>query len=432
MRALRHRNFKLFFIGQGLSLIGTWMTKVAMFWLVYDLTKHGSYLQAATALGIVSFVGSVPMFLFAPFSGVFVDRFSRHRVIVFTQVLAMLQSAALAILALPGWITIPEVIGLALFQGLIDALDTPARQAFIVEMVDDPVDLANAIALHSSIFNAARLIGPAIGGLILAKFSAGFCFSIDAVSYMAVIAGLLAMRLKPRPPRVRTGDALSELKEGIRYTFGFPPLRSILQLVATVSFCASALQTLMPILADHMHNGPQGSGAFGALMASIGVGALVGALYLASRKTVVGLARVMCWAALILAFAMSGVVATPNFYIAIVFCALGGFGMVTHFASGNTMLQTITEDAMRGRVMSFFAMLVIGTAPFGALLAGWLGSRIAPADVVHLYSAGIIVGALLFVRQLPELRKHVRPIYVKKGIIPEVAMALEMDTQEER
>jgi MFS family permease len=432
VRALRHRNFKLFFIGQGLSLIGTWLTKVAMYWLVYQLARDTGHIKAATTLGIVSFVSNVPMFLFAPFAGVFVDRFNRHHVIVFTQIMAMLQSAALAVLTLGHWITIPQVIGLALFQGMIDSLDAPARQSFIIEMVDDPVDLANAIALQSSIFNGARLLGPAIGGLLLVRLSAGWCFAIDATSYLAVIAGLLMMRLKPRPPRLQNTDVFADFAAGIRYTFGFPPLRAILMLVAMVSFSASALQTLMPILADGMRGGPAGAATFGFLMASIGVGAFFGAIYLASRRTVVGLARVMCIAAMILGGAMSCVVLTHTFYVALLFCAACGFGMVTHFASGNTMLQTITEDALRGRVMSFFTMLVIGTAPFGALLAGWLSDRIGAPLVVHIYSGLALFATLLFLRSLPELRRLVRPIYMKKGIIPEVAMALAMDAQEER
>ncbi len=432
-RALRHRNFKLFFLGQGLSLIGTWLTKVATYWLVYQLAKKsGSTVGAATILGLVAFVSNAPMFCLASFGGVLVDRFNRHKVIIFTQCMSTIQSATLAVLTLTGRVQISHVIGLALFQGFIDALDTPARQAFIIEMVDDPVDLANAIALHSSMFNAARLIGPAIGGLLLARFSAGFCFGIDAVSYLAVIAGLLAMRLKPRAPRRKGKHVLNDLKEGFKYTFGFPPLRAILLLVAGMSFCSSALGTLMPILAAGMRSSLSEAATFGFLMASIGVGALGGAMYLASRRTVVGLSRVMCIAAPLFGGAMSCIVLTHNFYIAVPLCMICGFGQVTHFASGNTMLQTLTEDTMRGRVMSFFAMLVVGVSPFGALLAGWLSSRWGPALVIHIYACVALVNTLLFIRKLPALRLIVRPIYVKKGIIPEVAMALAMDEQEER
>ncbi len=433
LRALRHRNFRLFFCGQGLSLIGTWMTKVVTYWLVYDLaSRQGNGTQAATMLGVVSFVSNVPMFCLAPFSGVLVDRFNRHHVLIFTQIMAMLQSAALAVLTLSGLINIPQVIGLALFQGIIDALDAPARVSFLAVMVDDPVDLPNAIALQSSIFNAARLIGPAIGGLLLARFSAGLCFTIDAFSYLAVIAGLLAMRLKPRPPRKQQSNVGADLLAGTKYTFGFPPLRAILILVGSISFFASAQQTLMPILAARMRNGPHGAATFGFLMASIGVGALVGAIYLASRRTVVGLPRVMCVAALLLGVAMSCIAMTHNFYLAMPFCAIGGCGLVTLFASGNTLLQTITEDAMRGRVMSFFLMLVAGVSPFGSLLAGWAAARVGPERVVHVYAFGTLIAGFFFLRKLPELRKLVRPIYVKKGIIPEVAMGLAMDEQDER
>jgi MFS family permease len=435
LRALRHRNFKLYFFGQGLSLIGTWLTRVATLWLVYYLAKlQGNTLSAAATLGIVAFVSNVPMFCVAPFAGVLVDRFNRHHVIIWTQVLSMLQSGTLAYLTISGRITIPDVVALALFQGFVDALGTPARQAFIVEMVDDPIDLANAIALQSSIFNAARLLGPAIGGLLLTRFTPGACFAVDSCSYVAVIIGLLMMRLKPRPPRATKTHVIADLKEGIRYTFGFAPLRSILVLVAGISFCASALGTLMPIIAAQMRGGPNDAAKFGFLMASIGVGALAGAIYLAARRTVVGLSRVMCIAALLLAVAMSCIVSVHHFYLAVPLCMIAGCGQVTLFASGNTMLQTITEDTMRGRVMSFFAMLVVGVSPFGALLAGYLATpeRLGPALLIHIYAFLALLNVMYFIRKLPALRPLVRPIYVKKGIIPEVAMGLALDAQEER
>ena len=439
LRALRSRNYRLFFIGQGISLIGTWLTKVAMSWLVYQLAKGPGeatptdVAKAAALLGLVNFVANVPMFVFGPFGGVIVDRFSRHRVLILTQVLAMAQSGVLAYLTLSHLITIPMVIGLALFQGMVDALDTPARQAFTVELVDDPVDLANAIALNSSCFNAARLLGPAIGGLLLVKFSAGVCFAIDSVSYIAVVIGLLMMSIVSKP-RSRAGkNVFSDLKEGFKYTFGFPPVRAILVLVGITAFTGTAFGTLMPLFADAMSNGPSSATRFGLLVASIGAGAFCGAVYLASRRTVVGLGSVMCVAALMLALSMSAFALMHNFYFGLLLCAGAGFGMVTHFASGNTMLQTITEDAMRGRVMSFFSMAVIGMAPFGSLLAGWLSARFhSPTPVVLIYAAFMLASTLLFFRNLPAMRKLVRPIYIKKGIIPEVAVALEMEEREER
>jgi MFS family permease len=345
----------------------------------------------------------------------------------------MLQSAALAVLVLGKWITIPEVIGLALFQGFVDAIDTPARQAFVVEMVDDPVDLANAIALNSSIFNTARCVGPALAGILLYfNVSPGWCFAGDSASYIAVIVGLLMMRLKLRQLHTQTAGALEAFKSGVRYTFGFPPLRSILFLVGISSFTAAGLSTLMPLFADAMLTGPHGAARYGLLMALTGVGAFTGAMYLAQRKTVVGLARVMCLASLLMGMGMSLFVLTHDFYIGGALCMFVGFGMVTHFASGNTLLQSITEDAMRGRVMSFFAMFVIGMSPFGALLAGWLSKPLSPRLVVVFYSLVGILAAVWFLRQLPKLRPLIRPIYVKKGIIPEVAVALAMEEREER
>lgn len=438
-RALRSRNYRLFFGGQAISLIGTWLTKVAMAWLVYELVKGPGEAtpairaKAAALLGVVTFVANVPMFFFAPFGGVIVDRFSRQKVLVFTQFMAMVQSGTLAVLTLGGWITIPQVIVLALLQGLIDALDTPARQAFTVELVDDPVDLSNAIALNSSCFNAARLLGPAIGGLMLLKLSAGWCFAIDSASYIAVIAGLVMIRLTYRP-RTRAGkNVIADLNDGFHYTFGFTPLRAILVLVGVSSFTGTVFSTLMPLFADAMTNGPDsGATRFGLLMGGTGAGAFLGAIYLASRRTVVGLGRVMCLAAILLAMSISAFSLTHNFYLGMALCMTAGFGMVTHFASGNTLLQTITEDAMRGRVMSFFSMSVIGMAPFGSLLAGFLSARLGPTPVVLTYAAFMFVSALLFLHKLPQLRQLVRPIYVKKGIIPEVAVALAMEEREER
>jgi MFS family permease len=315
---------------------------------------------------------------------------------------------------------------------MVDALDTPARQALTLDLVDDPVDLANAIALNSSCFNTARLLGPAIGGLLLVKFTAGVCFAIDGASYLAVIAGLLMMRLKPRPRPAGNHNVLHDLWEGVRYTFGFAPLRAILMLVGTTAFTGAAFSTLMPLFAAGMENGPHSAATFGLLMAGIGAGALGGAIYLASRRTIVGLGRVMCYAALLLGISISLFTLTHNFYLGLLLAACGGFGMVTHFASGNTMLQTITEDTMRGRVMSFFSMMVIGSSPFGALLAGWLADRLQrPGLVVQIYAVVMIAGAVWFFRALPKIRTLVRPIYVKRGIIPEVAVGLAMDEREE-
>jgi predicted MFS family arabinose efflux permease len=269
--------------------------------------------------------------------------------------------------------------------------------------------------------------------LMLLKLSAGWCFAIDSVSYIAVVSGLLMMRITSRPRSRASKNVIADLNEGFRYTFGFAPLRAILVLVGVSAFTGTAFSTMMPLFADAMINGPtSGATRFGLLMAATGGGAFCGAIYLASRRTVVGLGRVMCLAALLLALAISAFSLTHNFYLGLLLCATAGFGMVTHFASGNTMLQTITEDAMRGRVMSFFSMAVIGMAPFGSLLAGFLSARIGPTPVVLIYAAFMLISALLFLKKLPELRQLVRPIYVKKGIIPEVAVALAMEEREER
>ena len=285
-RALKHRNYRLFFVGQGISLVGTWLTRVATAWLVYRLT--GSPLL----LGIVGFAGQIPTFLLAPFAGVLVDRWNRHRVLVVTQVLAMVQSALLAWFALRGTITVWHVLALSAFQGLINAFDTPARQAFVVEMVEAREDLANAIALNSSMVNGARLIGPSVAGVLIALVGEGWCFAIDALSYVAVIASLLAMRLQPRAAAARAPKrVLVELREGFRYAASFAPIRAILLLLAFVSLTGIPYTVLMPIFASQvLHGGPH---TLGILMAATGVGAVAGALWLASRTTVLGLGRTL-------------------------------------------------------------------------------------------------------------------------------------------
>src|SRR4051812_37574457 len=284
LRALGHRNYKLFFSGQSVSLIGTWMTRIATSWLVYRLTG------SALLLGVVGFAGQIPSFLLAPFAGVLVDRWNRHRLLVATQVLALLQSLALAILALVGIVQIWHVIALSIFQGLINAFDMPARQAFVVEMVEKREDLANAIALNSSMVNAARLLGPSIGGVIIAAVGEGWCFMLDAISYLAVIASLLAMKITPRmTQQIKGARMLQQLYEGWKYASGFAPIRKVLLLLALVSLVGMPYTVLMPVFANKLLEG--GPNTLGQLMAASGVGALAGAMLLAARKSVLGLGK---------------------------------------------------------------------------------------------------------------------------------------------
>ncbi|HLH08505.1 MAG TPA: MFS transporter [Terriglobales bacterium] len=416
VRSLRHRNYRLFFGGQGISLIGTWMTRIATGWLVYRLTG------SAFLLGLVSFAGQIPILVLGPFAGVWVDRLNRHRVLVITQALSMLQSFALAGLALAHIITVNEIIVLNLFQGAINAFDMPARQAFVIEMVENREDLGNAIALNSSLVNAARLIGPSVAGLLIAAVGEGYCFLIDGISYMAVIASLLAMVVTPHVSERLQQSVLSELREGWAYVRGFRPIWSILLLLALVSLVGMPYTTLMPIFAGKVLHG--GAHTLGFLMAATGVGALTGAVRLAARKSVLGLGRTIAFTAGAFGTGLIGFSASHQLWLSLLLLVLTGFGFMQQMASSNTILQTITEDSKRGRVMSFYAMAFQGVAPFGSLIAGAVAARIGAPNTLMIGGAICICGAGWFAMQLPEIRRLVRPIYQQIGIIPEVAQGI--------
>ena len=417
-RALSNKNYQLFFTGQSISLIGTWMTRIATSWLVYRLTG------SALLLGVVGFAGQIPSFLLAPLAGVLVDRWNRHRLLVATQVLALVQSVALAILTLTGMIRIWHVIALSVFQGLINAFDMPARQAFVVEMVDRREDLANAIALNSSMVNAARLLGPSIGGVVIAAVGEGWCFMADAVSYLAVIGSLVAMTITPRMTRpTKDANILQQLREGWSYAARFAPIRDVLLLLALISLVGMPYTVLMPVFANEiLHGGPS---TLGWLMAASGVGALVGALLLAARKSVLGLGK---YIPLMAATFGAGLVAfsfTRVLWLALLWMIITGFGFMVQMAASNTVLQTIVDEDKRGRVMSFYTMAFMGTAPFGSLLAGWVAQKIGTPHTLLFGGIGCVLGALWFATTLPGLRRDVTPIYVKIGILPEVAQGIQ-------
>jgi len=411
LRALQSRNYRLYFGGQGVSLVGTWMTRLATSWLVYRLTG------SALLLGVVSFAGQIPTFVLAPFAGVLVDRVNRHRLLVWTQVLAMLQSFAMAGLTLAGVITVPEVIALSLFQGLINAFDMPSRQAFLVEMVDRREDLGNAIALNSSLVNGARLLGPSIGGVVIAAVGEGWCFFIDGVSYLAVIASLLAMRVARRAAPPGSGQrGLHQLKEGWRYVTGFAPVRSILLLLALVSLMGMPYTVLMPVVVGStLHGGPA---LLGMMMAASGIGALCGALYLAQRTTILGLGRVIVTMAGLFGAGLVAFSFSRAAWLSAACLVFVGFGMMVQMASSNTIIQTVVSDAMRGRVMSFYSMAFMGMAPFGGLLAGALAHRIGATRTVAVSGAACILAAAWFATRLRTLRPLMRPLYREIGILP--------------
>jgi MFS family permease len=408
-RALRSRNFRLFFGGQSVSLVGTWITRVATSWLVYRLT--GSVLL----LGVVGFCGQIPTLLLAPIAGVWVDRWDRHRILLVTQVLSMLQSLALALLVFTSTITVAYILALQVLQGIINAFDTPARQAFVVVMVEDRADLPNAIALNSSMVNASRIIGPSIGGVIIAAVGEGWCFMIDAISYLAVIASLLAMEVPARAPARRDTRVLDELRVGFRYVSRFAPVRSSLLLLSLVSIMGMPYTVLMPALATTLlHGGPH---TLGFLMTASGVGALAGALYLASRRTVLGLGRVMVWSTAVFGAGLVAFSFARTLWVALAILPAIGAGMMITMAATNTVLQTVVTEELRGRVMAFYTMAFLGTAPIGSLLAGVAGERVGPTTTILIGGVCCLAAAGWFALALPALRVEVRPIYLELGII---------------
>jgi MFS family permease len=409
-RALRHRNFRLFFGGQSISLIGTWMTRVATGWLVYRLTG------SALLLGTISFAGQIPTFLLAPFAGVWVDRLDRRQVLVWTQALSMVQSLALAAMTLSGRITIPWLLALSAMQGVINAFDMPGRQSFMVKMVEDRRDLGNAIAINSSMVNMARLVGPSLAGMLIAVSSEGWCFLIDGISYIAVIASLLMMRLHgPVVKRLAT-STLHELKEGWTYVSGFLPIRTILLLFAAVSLMGMPFVVLMPIFAARvLHGGPH---TLGFLMGSMGLGALISALSLAARKSVVGLVRIIPIAAALFGVGLIGFGLSRVFWLSMLMVMIAGMGMMQGMAASNTVIQTIVSEDKRGRVMSYYTMAFVGMSPFGSLLAGSMAHAMGAPRTVMISGAVVLMGALWFATRLPALRRTIRPIYQEMGILP--------------
>jgi MFS family permease len=412
LRALGHRNFRLFFCGQSLSLIGTWMTRLATSWLVYRLT--GSPLL----LGIISFASQIPTFFLGPVAGVWIDRWERRRVLLVTQFLAALQSLMLAALTLSGHITIPQIVCLSAFQGLINAFDMPARQSFLVRMVEGRTDLSNAIALNSTMVNGARLLGPALAGIVIAAVGEGYCFLIDGLSYFAVIASLLAMKIDGRAVTHSAATMLDQLKEGWTYVATFAPIRTVLLLFAIVSFMGVPYTVLMPVFATKvLHGGPH---TLGFLMGAAGVGSITAALSLAARKSVRGLYRVIPTVTALFGGGLIAFSFSRNYWLSLALMSVTGFGMMKLTAASNTVVQTIVEDDKRGRVMSYYMMAYMGASPFGSLLAGSLAPVIGAPATVLLCGIGCVAGAVWFWFQIPKLRPAIRSIYRQLGILPVV------------
>jgi MFS family permease len=416
VRALRHRNFRLFFSGQSISLIGTWMQRVAVAWLVYRLTG------SAFMLGLVGFAGRIPLFVLAPFAGVLADRWNRHRILLVTQICAMVQAFAFSFLVLSHMVRIWQIIVLAVVLGIINAFDVPTRQSFVIEMVEDKKELGNAIALNSSMFNLARLIGPSIAGMLIAAFGEGVCFFLNGLSFMAVVVSLLMMRLAKKETVPSRSNARHALVEGFRYAAGFAPIRAILLMLALISLMGMPYIVLMPVFARDVLNG--GPGTLGFLMGCAGLGALAGALYLAARKSVLGLGKMIPIAAGLLGGGLVAFSFSRSVYVSMALMVVAGFGQIVHMATGNTLLQILVDDDKRGRIMSLYAMAFGGMMPLGSLLAGAVAGWIGAPWTVFAGGSVCLIGAVVFARMLPTLRAMAHPVYVRMGIVPEIAEGL--------
>lgn len=420
-RSLGYRNYRLFFFGQSLSLIGTWMQRIALPWLVYQLTG------SAFLLGLVGFAGQIPTLLLGPVAGVMTDRWNRYNILIVTQILAMIQAFVLVVLYFTGAIQVWHIVLLGFFLGSINAFDMPARQAFVVDMVTMKKDLGNAIALNSSMVNSARLIGPSVAGVLIAATGEGICFLINGLSYLFVIVSLLMMKLPKKETKKRKERVLHELKEGLSYVFGFAPLRSVVLLLGLISLVGMPYVVLMPIFAKEVLHG--GSHTFGFLMGSSGIGALTGALYLASRKSVLLLGKIIPLSAFLFGSGLFLFSLSRSFLFSLGIIFASGLGMIMLMASSNTILQTIVDDDKRGRVMSLYVMAFMGTMPFGSLLAGSVASRIGAPHTLMISGTAVLAGALLFASRLANLKRMVHPIYIRLGIIPEVASGIQTATE---
>ncbi len=404
-RALRHRNFQLFFSGQLISLIGTWMQSVAQSWLVYRLTG------SALLLGSVGFASQVPVFLFAPLGGIAADRYNRRHIVIATQIASMSLASVLAALTLLHKVQVWHVFVLASCLGVVNAFDIPGRQSFLVDMVGKD-DLMNAIALNSSMFNGARVIGPAIAGILVAKIGEGYCFLGNAVSYIAVIVGLLLMRVHS-PARASMASPLEHMMEGFRFVNRTAPIRALLLLLGLVSLVGMPYVVLMPIFADQiLHGGAKG---LGILMGATGVGALLGALTLAFRSGVKGLGRLVAWCcagfgASLAVFALSHI-----FWVSVVLLLPVGYCMMLQMACSNTLIQVMVPDALRGRVMAVYSMMFMGMAPIGALLGGALAERLGAQVTVAIGGAASVAGACWFALHLPKIRVEARRLIVSQA-----------------
>jgi MFS family permease len=397
LRALRSRNYRLFFTGQAFSLVGTWMQRVAMSWLVYRLTS------SPFALGVVDFASQIATLLLGFFAGALVDRVDLRRLLVWTQALAMGQALLLSALTLTGKVSFLSVLACGAFLGMINAFDMPARHAFVIRMVDRKEDLGNAIALNSSLFNLARLLGPSLAGIVIAAVGEGLCFLLNGLSYFSIIVALKAMRLNPAPEQRHTAPALAGIRQGLAYAWENRSIRDILTLLCCLSLLGLPYVVMMPVFAREVLRG--GPRTLGFLMGATGIGALAGSMLLAARKGTKGLEKGIPVAAGLFSAAVIGFAFSPVPAASYILVAMAGFGMISTLAACNTMLQTLVDNAYRGRIMSLYTMSLVGIAPFGSLCAGWLTDRIGVRLALAIGGACCMGASLWFRKRVHAFRK---------------------------
>jgi len=408
--SLHSRNYRNYFVGQGISLIGTWMQNIALSWLVYRITG------SVFLLGLIGFTSQIPTFFLSPFLGVITDRYNKLKLLTITQVSYMILALIMTLLVMLNLIQVWHIIVLSVLSGVITSLDSPARQSLVIYLVDDPADLGNAIALNSAIFNGARLIGPAIAGLTIAAVGEGICFLLNTLSFLAVLIAISRIKITFNHRESGRDDFRKSLSEGFRYTFQSIPIRTLIIILAILSTIGMPFIVLMPAYAKEILGG--GSDTLGYLMSGMGAGALTGALYMASRKSVLGLTKIIAAHLTVMGLSISLVALSSSFWISIIIFFFGGLSMIMSLSSINTMLQTIADDDKRGRVMSFYAMALMGTAPIGNLIAGSLASAMGLRYTLLLCGIIVVATGLWFSISRKRLRKHIRPIYITKGILP--------------
>jgi len=412
-RSIRHRNFRIFFLGQAVSLLGTWMQIVAVSWLAYRLTS------SPFMLGCVAFASQIPSLFLAPVAGVVADRYDRRNLLIVAQALSMVQAVILTVLVLTGTVTIVHILFLSLLLGIINAFEMTIRQSFLIELVEDKSDLSNAIALNSLMFNGSRLAGPAMAGILIVSFGEGICFLINACSYAAVIVALGFISIKSKKLQQTSAmDMRAEFLEGFRYALGFLPIRLLLVMIALFSIVGAALNTLLPVFVkETFHGGPR---MFGVLLTISGVGAVIGTVYLAQKKTIAGFVEKIALAIAVMGLGLLVFSATKIYWVASAAAFVIGLAMMVGIGGGNMVLQTLVHDDKRGRVMSLYAVALMGAAPLGSLGAGIFAAKLGADAALAVASIFCFVGAYLFWRKLDRFHLKAGPIYIEKGIVPEV------------